>query len=194
MTILRKQRRVNGKKQNYYWDTELGCEVPAPARKQHKPRSDAGTARVWHLGMPVELADTDTPVLDRLRGLQPLLTDTVQALDAGVVQAKQRELYSRIDAVQGLDAVQRSQITGTIQDLMSLNVRYSEVSWYEFLYCAERAVASAERGLQYLVDTMSVHSILKEQERAEAMRTVPVKIEIYKAPELVQFQDSEFPF
>jgi hypothetical protein len=144
--------------------------------------------------MPVELADTDTPVLDRLRGLQPLLTGTVQALDAGIVQATQRELYSRLDAVQGLDAVQRSQITGTVQDLMSLNVRYSEDVWYEFLYCAERAVSSAERGLQYLVDTMSVHSILKEQERAEAMRTVPDKLVAAGVLELVHFQDSEIPF
>lgn len=44
MTILRKQRRVEGKKQNYYWDTVLGCEVPAPVRKQHyaKPNTMQG--------------------------------------------------------------------------------------------------------------------------------------------------------
>ena len=193
MTILRKQRRVDGKKQNYYWDTELGCEVPAPARKQHKPRSDAGTARVWHLGMPVELADSDTPVLDRLRGLQPMLTSTVQALDAAAIQDKQRGLYSRVDAIQGLDAVQRGALLSVVQDLMSLKLRYCPVAWEDFLYCAERAVSRAEQGLQYLVEVMSIRSILQEQERAEAMRTVP---EVVAAADtvLVQFQDSEFPF
>lgn len=193
MTILRKQRRVGGKKQNYYWDTELGCEVPAPARKQHKPRSDAGTARVWHLGMPVELADSDNPVLDRLRGLQPLLTSTVQALDAAAIQDKQRELYSRIDAIQGLDTVQRGMLLNTVQDLMSLNIRYCPVAWEDFLYCAERAVSRAEQGLQYLVEVMSIRSILQEQERAEAMRTVP-EVTTTADTVLVHFDDSEFTF
>ena len=193
MTILRKQRRVDGKKQNYYWDTELGCEVPAPARKQHKPRSDAGTARVWHLGMPVELADSDTPVLDRLRGLQPLLTSTVHALDAAAIQDKQRGLYSRIDAIQGLDVVQRGMLLSTVQDLMSLKLRYCPVAWEDFLHCAERAVSRAEQGLQYLVEVMSIRSILQEQERAEALRTVPeVAVTTDTAP--VHFDDSEFPF
>lgn len=193
MTILRKQRRVDGNKQNYYWDTELGCEVPAPARKQHKPRSDAGTARVWHLGMPVELADSDTPVLDRLRGLRPLLTSTVQALDAAAIQDKQRELYSRIDAIQGLDTVQRGMLLNTVQDLMSLSIRYCPVAWEDFLYCAERAVSRAEQGLQYLVEVMSIRSILQEQERAEAMRTVPEVVATADTV-LVHFDDSEFPF
>lgn len=193
MTILRKQRRVDGKKQNYYWDTGLGCEVPAPARKQHKPRSDTGTARVWHLGMPVELADSDTPVLDRLRGLRPMLIGTVQALDAAAIQDKQRELYSRIDAIQGLDTVQRGMLLNTVQDLMSLSIRYCPVAWEDFLYCAERAVSRAEQGLQYLVEVMSIRSILQEQERAEAMRTVPEVVATADAV-LVHFDDSEFPF
>lgn len=193
MTVLRKQRRVGGKKQNYYWDTELGCEVPAPARKRHKPRSDAGTARVWHLGMPVELADSDNPVLDRLRGLQPMLTGTVQAMDAAAIQDKQRELYSRIDTIQGLDAVQRGMLLSAVQDLMSLKLRYCPVAWEDFLYCAERAVSRAEQGLQYLVEVMSIRSILQEQERAEAMRTVP-EVAFTADTVLVQFQDSEIPF
>nr|DAW27295.1 MAG TPA: hypothetical protein [Caudoviricetes sp.] len=193
MTILRKQRRIDGKKQNYYWDTALCCEVPAPARKQHKPRSDAGTARVWHLGMPVELADSDTPVLDRLRGLQPLLTSTVHALDAAAIQDKQRELYSRIDAIQGLDAVQRGMLLSVAQDLMSLNIRYCPVAWEDFLCCAERAVSRAEQGLQYLVEVMSIRSILQEQERAEALRTVPEVVATADIV-LVHFDDSEFPF
>ncbi|WMX18773.1 hypothetical protein [Escherichia phage vB_EcoP_PAS7] len=35
MAVVRKQRRVDGKKQNYYWDTELCIEVAAPVRKKH---------------------------------------------------------------------------------------------------------------------------------------------------------------
>lgn len=33
--IVRKQRRVAGKKQNYYWDDVLCIEVDAPVRKKH---------------------------------------------------------------------------------------------------------------------------------------------------------------
>lgn len=35
MAIKRKQRRVDGKKHNYYWDDVLCIEVPAPSRKTH---------------------------------------------------------------------------------------------------------------------------------------------------------------
>ena len=62
MTVLRKQRRVGGKKQNYYWDTELGCEVPAPVRKQHYAKPNPmqgliGCAARWEPELMQELGE-----------------------------------------------------------------------------------------------------------------------------------------
>ena len=35
MAVVRRQRRVGGTKQNYYWCTDTGVEVQPPSRKEH---------------------------------------------------------------------------------------------------------------------------------------------------------------
>lgn len=165
--IVRKQRRVGGKKQNYYWDDVLLVEVDAPAK-----RSDAGTARVWRIGMDEELAKGSNPVIHRLKGEKVQLAKKVEATDTTVLQLKQAELYARIDAVQGVTQLQRQQAVRAVQDLASLTLSYVPDVWDEYLHCAEYAVKALEAKLNYLVDTLTIDSILEEQVRAEALALV----------------------
>ena len=191
--IVRKQRRVDGKKQNYYWDDVLLVEVPKPERKV---RDDAGTARVWRIGMSKELADGNNAVIRRLKGEKVHLSKKVEAADTTVLQLKQAELYARIDAVQGVTQLQRQQAVRAVQDLGSLTLSYVPYVWDEYLQCAEYAVRALEAKLSYLVDTLTIDSILEEQVRAEALALVDEEkvISKYVEPIPLDIGGSLLPF
>lgn len=198
MSIVRKQRRVNGKKQNYYWDDVALIEVESPAK-----RSDAGNARVWRLGMPVDNCCITSavgpmhPVLHRLRGGSLKLRDTVQSLDVDAVQSVQQALYNRLDVVQGLSIIQRQQVLSTIQHLSSATLSYIPVCWEEFRHCAEVAVSAVERKHSYFTELLSIGTILDEQLRQEAMRSSEPEATVlskYVEPERLDIDASELPF
>lgn len=198
MSIVRKQRRVNGKKQNYYWDDVALIEVESPAK-----RSDAGNARVWRLGMPVGNCCVTSavgpvhPVLHRLRGESLKLRNTVQSLDADAVQSVQQALYNRLDVVQGLSIIQRQQVLSTIQQLSSPTLSYIPVCWEEFRHCAEVAVSAVESKHSYFTELLSIGTILDEQLRQEAIRTSEPDATVlskYIPPERLDIDASELPF
>lgn len=202
MTLNRVSKRIDGRVVKGYealgqfFRTKKEAEAALGIKKAN--RKDKGLARVWHLGMDPEMADSINPILERLRFLskgevEPIsLRGKVLAVDSEQVMQDQQQLYQRLSASHGANAFTAAQAGIAISQLNALEVRYSKDAYAEFLHCARKAVEAAESGARYIVEEMTLERILAGDTFEDySLRSITLEL---KGPAPLELTEDDYAF